>query len=436
MPLDTTEVGNVGAPSTTGNKDLALLKQADKDFSTKDSNQDDSDNNELDVTDPAGDDTDVSDNKEDGQEEGTGDEEEKPEGEEEQSDKESDESDDESELLDDQNVYQALKGVDKDIFKKVPQLRDVIYREQEFSKVFNSVDDAKEAASNTEVLSTLWKSVEAGTVDGAVEVLKSTDKHLDSFATKLLPALKKISPDLYGKVLTNPVKLALKNMYIAGMKSKDKNVAYSAVHAYKHFFDTDDINEQIDFEEKPVAKTKAEEQLEEENKRLKSGRVTEFTNDIAEAVTHSLKGSIRKEVDKVKELATASDYTKKKLIDDIFTQIDNVLGSDNRHITGMNSLRKQAEGAGLTKDWKTRIITAYLVRARQSLSPVIIKVMKDAGITAKEKEKKPVTRFGPSAGGTGGGSNNKTVDKDAVRAALKGGKSLKEVEANILAGKL
>src|SRR3990172_8704927 len=67
------------------------------------------------------------------------------------SDKVKEEEEDEKEEEIDETTYQQIKKVDKDIFKKVPELRSVIFREQEYTKVFPSVEDAKQAQEAAEI---------------------------------------------------------------------------------------------------------------------------------------------------------------------------------------------------------------------------------------------------------------------------------------------
>src|SRR5690606_17329467 len=47
-------------------------------------------------------------------------------------------------------TYQELKKADPDIFKKVPGLKDVFFREQKFSETFASVEEAQQAAIKAE----------------------------------------------------------------------------------------------------------------------------------------------------------------------------------------------------------------------------------------------------------------------------------------------
>src|SRR5678816_3424680 len=104
-----------------------------------------------------------------------------------------------------------------------------------------------------------------------------------------------------------------------------------------------------------------------------------------------MKLSITKELDGIK----LDDYQKRNIIRDIFSGVDEILGSDKRYLGGINSLFEQARQSKYSGDWKSKIVKAYLQRARQALPAVRNKVLREAGIKVKDQQKSESRRLVP-----------------------------------------
>ena len=191
------------------------------------------------------------------------------------------------------------------------------------------------------------------------------------------------------------------SMYADALKTGNKNLAAVAIHAHNYWFDTQDIKAPLE-ERKKSVKTKEQEAWEKEKEEFENTKLTDFRAGIVEVVNHSMKLSITKELNGIK----LDDYQKRNIIRDIFSEIDQILGSDKRYLNGIQSLFDQAKSAKYSSDWKSRIVKAYLQRARQALPAVRNKVLKEAGIKVRENVKPESRRLVPA--GLGG---NKSDDK-------------------------
>jgi len=212
-----------------------------------------------------------------------------------------------------------------------------------------------------------------------------------------------LNPQLYGEVMLKPMKKALTSMYADALKSGNKNLAAVAIHAHNYWFDTQDIKAPLE-ERKKSTKTKEQEAWEKEKQEYEGTKLTDFRSGITEVVNHSMKLSITKELDGVK----LDEYQKRNVIRDIFTNIDEVLGADKRYLGGIQGLFDQAKSSKYTSDWKTKIVKAYLQRARQALPGVRNKVLREAGIKVKEQSKSESRRLVPA--GLGGDKREDKID--------------------------
>jgi len=339
---------------------------------------------------------------------------------EEDADDESEGTGDEDEVLDEEeeeveelalsDLSKAVKKAAPDLFKKVPGLREALEEHKQFGAVFANPEEAKVAARNSGFLAAMYNDISSGDVERTgnfLKALENTNKEsFEDFSHTILDSIGKLNPQLYGEVMLKPMKKALMSMYHDALRTGNKNLAAVAIHAHNYWFDTQDIKAPLE-ERKKVSKTKEQEDWEKEKEEFETNKSYEFKGAITEVVNHSMKLSITKELDGLK----LDDYQKRNIIRDIFTGVDEILGSDKRYLGGIQSLFDQARGSKYSPDWKSRIVKAYLQRARQALPGVRNKVLREAGI--KVKDQKPESRRMVPAG-LGGNKSEDKIDFSRV----------------------
>ena len=330
---------------------------------------------------------------------------------EETDDEESDEDEDDSEELVVSDLAKAVKKAAPDLFKKVPGLREALEKEKEFSEVFNNAEEAKVAARNSGYLAALYNDIASGDVERTGNFLKAikttNEEAFVDFSHTILESIGKINPQLYGEVMLKPMKKALMAMYADALKTGNKNLAAVAIHAHNYWFETQDIKAPLE-ERKKATKTKEQEDWEKEKQEFETTKLTEFRSGITEVVNHSMKLSITKELDGIK----LDDYQRRNIIRDIFQGVDEVLGSDKRYLGGIQSLFDQAKSAKYNPEWKSRIVKAYLQRARQALPAIRNRVLREAGIKVKDSQKSESRRLVPA--GLGGNKSENQIDFSRV----------------------
>lgn len=309
------------------------------------------------------------------------------------------------------DLTKAVKKAAPDLFKKIPGLREALERDKQFSEIFPTVEDATQAAKNTGYLQSMYSDIISGDVEKTGNFLKAikntNEEGFTEFSHTILDSIGKLNPTLYGEIMLKPMKKALMSMYADAMRSNNKNLAAVAIHAHNYWFDTQDIKAPLE-ERKKEAKSKEHETLEKERQEFEAAKLNDFKGGITEVVNHSMKLSITKELDGLK----LDEYQKRNIIRDIYTEIDSVLGSDKRYLAGIQSLFDQAKSAKYSPDWKTRIVKAYLQRARQALPAIRNKVLKEAGIKVKESPKSESRRLVPA--GLGGNKSENQIDFSRV----------------------
>lgn len=328
-------------------------------------------------------------------------------------DVEDDEEADEEEIQDlaASDLAKAVKKASPDLFKKIPGLREALENEKEYREIFTTIEGAKSAATSANMLEAMYQDIASGDVEKTgkfLKAIKSTNEEaFEDFSHTILDSIGKINPQLYGEVMLKPMKKALMSMYADALKSGNKNLAAVAIHAHNYWFETQDIKAPLE-DRKKATKTKEQEAWEREKQEFESTKLNDFRSGITEVVNHSMKLSITKELDGIK----LDDYQKRNVIRDIFTEVDKTLGDDKRYLNGIQSLFDQAKSSKFSPDWKSRIVKAYLQRARQALPAIRNKVLREAGIKVNSSQKSESRRLVPA--GLGGNKSEEKIDFSRV----------------------
>ena len=309
------------------------------------------------------------------------------------------------------DLAKAVKKAAPDLFKKVPGLREALEREKEFGEIVATPEDAKTAVRDARFLSAIYQDIASGDVKRTGNFLKAIKETnpdaFEDFSHTILESIGELDPQMYGQVMLKPMKKALMAMYADALRTGNKNMAAVAIHAHNYWFETQDIKAPLE-ERKKVGKTKEQEAWELEKQEFENTKLGDFKSGITEVVNHSMKLSITKELDGIR----LDDYQKRNVIRDIFTEVDRVLGEDKRYLHGIQSLFDQARSSKFSPDWKSRIVKAYLQRARQALPAIRNKVLKEAGVKVNGTQKSESRRLVPA--GLGGNKSEDKIDFSRV----------------------
>ena len=367
--------GNAPDKISDGQSELDIINEPVEGFDKKPSSKDDSEEDEGDESESS---------------EDEGESEEESSEELERQDDSDDESDEDSEAEESGeeieenlevvgNLYQTLKKESPDLFKKHPELRSVIFREQKYTEMFPSVEEAKDIKEKFEAFSELEASILAGEPETLLASIEQTDKDaFSTFAHNLLPTILKQNKDLYSEMLEVPLKRAIQQVYVDARKSGNDNLMNSALYVDQFFFGTDGIGKDPDSAQK---RAKKEEKKSPEVERLEAERnehAERIRSEFNTSVIETIQFKLRKEISASLEKYEFDPYKKKNVSRDIETEVNNILAADTRYQASVRSLYKQASMAKFSGDWKPRISSAYLARARAVLPLARKKVIADA----------------------------------------------------------
>lgn len=359
MPIEDNETPN----------ELDILQGDESDESSSSNEPDDS----ADVADPE--------DSQEPDEDSSEDEEQEDSEEDDEEDSEAD-KDEDDEPADDERIgiyktrptFGQLRGKYPNIFKDFPDLRNVIARETEFSKRFPNLQDADEILQQVENYQVIEKKLETGDPQQFLDMLGNFNQNTQrKFIADFLPTLHKNNRNAF-LAITDPIfKSAFRSAITAAKQSGNTDLEASALNMHKFIFGDENIEAGV---KKPTVDPSIEEeraQLEAEKKRIFQTRHTEFIE--------SVRVSADRDIDRVIFKALGddlSDYQRKAITRDVKESLAKDLRDDNPHTKLMSTLVERASKAGYGKEWKDRIQSAYLSRAKVALPGIIKKVKSEA----------------------------------------------------------
>lgn len=350
-------------------RELDILGEDDNkdDKDDKDDDKDDKDDKSDDKDDKSDDDGDDDKDKDDETEDD--DDEDKDDKDE---DEDKDDKDDEEEDKDEDQLT-SVKDIKKDypdFFKKHPEVKAAIFRDQRFSEIVGTPEDAETAVERSNTLA-------------AVE----QDLFIDSNPGKLLDSLKKNNPENYQKTVFNvlshlqehdkdmyyelsalPIKLLLRNAWREGQGDKS-NLGKAAAWIHDFMFGKGSkFEDKVTAEEKKQdTKSDREKEYEKKLKDIDDREHNNFKGAVDQSYVSKMDRYLRETLDKDERL---TEFTRKHIVNETLTEIRQQLDQDTRHTTTMSSLWRNAKAAGFNSDFKSKIINAALTRAK-SLAPSI-----------------------------------------------------------------
>jgi hypothetical protein len=270
----------------------------------------------------------------------------------------------------DRPSIQDIKAKYPEFFKDFPELRESYFREIEFTKIFPTVEDAKEAFTENEAFSTLSDSVLTGDPAPLLESIEKTDtKALEIFSLSFLSSLYKKDQNLYSQAITPIFQNLSRQMYA----DKDENIRNAALVLAEFLFGDKSVAEG----KKSFAKSL---ELTEEQKKLKDTKESNLTMQFRQSV-----GRVQTSIfNAIESLALKnpsydpnkvfSPFLRKQGAEEVRKRIAKALENDNGHLTIMAARWKRARANGYTSDDESKIVSTYLARAKSLIPDACSKV--------------------------------------------------------------
>ena len=183
--------------------------------------------------------------------------------------KEEDDEIEEDKEVENEFTVRALKKSYPDIFKKFPEVKDAIFRERMFTKLFGSVDEAEDASNKAQYLDTISQELFEGKSENLLKSLKkNSEESLRVFASGFLPQLFKTDKDLYHEITDHTLNHVLHVVNNNALKNGNKNLATAVKYISQFLFGEQELPELKQLT-KPKERSEAEIALDRRRKNTK-----------------------------------------------------------------------------------------------------------------------------------------------------------------------
>lgn len=262
------------------------------------------------------------------------------------------------------------------LFKDFPYLEKAYYREGQFTEIFPTIPEAKEAAEKARTLD----NFEADLVNnGNTETILKTvhDQNPESFkkiVDNYLPTLAKVDEKAYLHCVGNITKHTIMAM-VREAKASGSDALRSAAQILNQFaFGTSNfVPPQNLSSAKPEGEQKPEGESREQT--FIKQQLETTVNDLNTRVNNTLKNTIEANIDPRKSM---TDFVRKHATSEALQELNGLLEKDTRFKAIADKLWEAAVKANFSKESVDRIKSAYLSRSKTLLPAVIKKARNEA----------------------------------------------------------
>jgi len=297
------------------------------------------------------------------------------------------------------------------LFKDFPYLEKAYYREQQFTELIPTIDDAREAVSKANTLDRFESDLSRGNIETTLKAIKSGEG-FEQMVDNLLPTLASIDKDAYIHVTGNIIRTTVMNMINYAKEKNNEEVMEAARILNELVFGTTKIEEP-----KNLAKPRDDSKQELENERIAivQEQFENVRDELSNTLNNVVKGLISSNIDPNDSM---SNWTKKNAIRDCHEKLESLLSNDKRLQAVIDKLWENAFRSRFSKPSKDQIKSAWISRAK-SLLPAVLKqarneALKGAGKRSNDEDdtpkKGPVPVGGPKK--VMGNKNNSQKSKE------------------------
>lgn len=289
-----------------------------------------------------------------------------------------------------------------DAFKQHPELRKAYFEHRQFTEIFPSPEDAKEAYARAEDFRKFEDSVASGNVDTVIQaVIDSNPKAFETFAGDFLQNLRGMDEKLYRKAIAPELSRLLREVAVTAKKNGNKSLFLATQHVSDFWFDEAIPPEFPERQRQP--------QQDEQRNQDFTARKQDFFSELGTEIDSFLGTEISRNLDPKNVLPA---MLKKSLTDDILQTALNKLKADKSAQNAFRILNINAARNGFRYEDRKKIRDTYAQRIRpiiqQIKGPKLAEALKSIGKKVVAPQKKQIPNI-PS-----GSSVRKPVDPKKV----------------------
>lgn len=288
-----------------------------------------------------------------------------------------------------------------DIFKKFPGIEKAIYREQTYSQLLPTIEDAKTAVGKADLLDKYEKEIYSGSTESLLNTVKDNDKAaFAKVVDNYLPTLHKVDQAAYFHTIGNVIKHTIVSMVRDSKAQDDEELGQAAAALNQYIFGTKNFTPPENLSKDSVQDDDTKKKEEEHTAREKAFVEKQYMvarDTLGGRVDNIIKSTIDKNIDPQDSM---TDYVRKNATRQVQEDLEHMIQGDSRFKAIYDKLWERAFDKDFNQESMDAIKAAYLSKAKTLLAPLIRKSRNEAlkGLSKKatsDNDKKERDRKGP-----------------------------------------
>jgi hypothetical protein len=299
------------------------------------------------------------------------------------------------------------------LFKDFPHLERAFYREQKYSELLPTIEDAKIAAEKSELLDSYEQEILTGSTESLLSAVRDGDKAaFAKVVDNYLPTLYKVDEGAYYHTIGNVIKHTIISMVKDGKEQANEDLSGAAAVLNQYIFGTTNFTHPQRLSKDEVANPELqnkEQEIDEKEKAFLQKQYNTVSEDLSTRVDNVLKASVDKAIDPHESM---TEYVKKNATREVLQGLEEVLERDTRFKAIYDKLWERAFENDFDRESMDKIKSAYLSKAKTVLPDLIRKARNEAlrgtkGSTGRDtKGPLPVGKIRSSATTNSGRANS------------------------------
>lgn len=272
-----------------------------------------------------------------------------------------------------------------DLFKKFPYLEVAYYREQQFTQIHPTIEDAKLSAEKSETLDRFEKDLKSGDSTNVLQAVKEEDENAFlNLVDNYLPNLAKVDQGAFQHVIGTVVKNTIYSMVQEARASDNKALESAATILNQFVFGSSKFEAPKKLFDSTKAKTE-DTKVSEERQQYYQERFEQARTDVGNRIVSLLKATIDANIDPKKSM---TDYVKRNASRDALERAQNSIRGDQRFTLILDKLWQAVFKNGFKQEDVKRVEAAYRSKARVLLPTAIKQARSEAlrGTSRRVKE--------------------------------------------------
>ena len=278
-------------------------------------------------------------------------------------------SDDKLELTTPVRRREILQKYPK-LFEDFPYLEKAYYREQQFTEIFPTIDDARLASQRVEELSRFEsKILTSGNTEDILKAVKQEDENsFNKVVDNYMVALFNTDQGAYHHVIGNIAKTTIASMVQEGKEQNNEALISAAAILNQYIFGTGKYTPPTRLARQD-GQSQDRDNVSKERQQFVKERFDVARDDLSSRLGNSLKSTIDQNIDKNKSM---TDYVRKNATREAYETLERLIEQDTRFQSLKDRLWTKAFEENFSKSALDRIRSAYVSKAK-TLLPTVIK---------------------------------------------------------------